>query len=390
MVHMKGPAATELTPAARPRLVLPDLKLAARPSGPEEDGFPMPVADRYITSRRFDSDFNLESRVLGSGQSGDVRLASCKETGRMHAVKKFNKAKLSRAARSEMHREVDVYLSLDHPNIARLDRVYESDEAVHLVMEHLEGGELFDALLERDKYEEDAAARILVQVLEAVEYMHDQKVVHRDIKLENVLYERNGADRVKVIDFGFAVRWDRQNRLTQSCGTLHYVAPEVIADNDGYTESADLWSVGAIAYTMLTGKAPYQGDDRMVKSKVLAGAIDYSKRFRHLSTGAQAFVRALLSFEPEHRPTAAEALAHPWLLDKTAVTSEEQMSQKQVPEAETLGVLPSPCQAKMSQKEVPEGKTLEVLPSPCQVSGWRGLRNVLAKLPVAAIGFGMA
>ncbi|CAE7229348.1 CPK17 [Symbiodinium natans] len=209
--------------------------------------------------------------------------------------------------------KVEIYLALDHPHIARLMMVYEDDQEIHLVMEFMAGGELYDRLFDAKVYNEEVAANTCHQMLKAVSYMHAHQIAHRDLKLENFLYERKDNNHLKLIDFGFAKFWDRSTKMSQACGSTHYVAPEVLAKS--YTLKADMWSLGVISYMLLTGSPPFQGgNDNEVLRKIRAGKIHWSSRFKRLSEGAQDFVKALLAMNPEERLDAAGALSHPWIV----------------------------------------------------------------------------
>lgn len=281
-------------------------------------------AGRFRCSRAVEADYELvENEVLGTGLSGRVHAAVCRHTGRKLAVKSFVKNQLSARQQGDLQREVDLYMSLDHPNVCRLEGVYDNTESVHLVMERLEGGELFDRLAAVKQMTEPEAAGVVRQILSAVSYLHAHKVVHRDLKLENVMFERRRSskvrhtdpklpkEQVKIIDFGLSTVWDGHTELSQRCGTLRYAAPEVF--NCKYTEKADLWSIGAITYMLLTGQALYNGAEAAIQQKVRGGKIDCARSFLRLSLEAMNFVRALLLMNPRVRPSATSALNHPWI-----------------------------------------------------------------------------
>eukprot|EP00928_Gymnodinium_smaydae_P067575 TRINITY_DN50574_c0_g1_i1.p1 TRINITY_DN50574_c0_g1~~TRINITY_DN50574_c0_g1_i1.p1 ORF type:complete len:599 (-),score=134.19 TRINITY_DN50574_c0_g1_i1:28-1596(-) len=244
--------------------------------------------------------------------NGPVRLARGRRDGLTYAVKSFKKTGLTPQRRSELKSEAEIYLSLDHPHVARLEMVYESNEELHLVMEHMQGGELYDRLAEKRQYTEAAAASTTHQMLLAVAYLHAHHIVHRDLKLENFLYERENTDHIKLIDFGFAKFWDRGNLMSQACGSIHYVAPEVLAH--AYNEKADMWSIGVIVYMLLTGSPPFHGSsDNEVLKKIQRGKLHQSSRFKKLSESARELVQAMLNIDPVRRLSAAEALRHRWL-----------------------------------------------------------------------------
>jgi len=271
----------------------------------------IPVSGRY-SSRPLEGDYRIENKVLGSGMSGDVRLATSTRDGRQYAVKSFRKAGLSAKALKDLRSEVEIFLSLDHPHVARLEMVYDTEEVLHLVMEYMAGGELHSRLSESKQYTEEVAAETSHQMLLAVAYLHAHKIAHRDLKLENFLYERKDTNHLKLIDFGFAKILGCGGKMSQACGSIHYVAPEVLAHS--YTEKADLWSMGVIAYMMLVGSPPFHGADAEVLRRIKIGNPNYTgSRFRKLSPSAQDFVRSLLVVNPKARLSAMDALEHPWI-----------------------------------------------------------------------------
>jgi len=273
------------------------------------------ISSRYTTKRTLESEYSIDARVLGSGMSGPVQLAVGKTDGQKYAVKSLKKKGLSTRRRLELKSEVEIYLGLDHPHVARLEMVFESDEEIDLVMEYMAGGELYDRLSEQKHYTEELAADTTHQMLLAVAYLHAHQIAHRDLKLENFLYANKDSNLLKLIDFGFAKFYDRSTKMTQACGSVHYVAPEVLRKS--YTEKADVWSLGVITYMLLTGSPPFNGSEEEVLRKIKAGKPHWCSRFQRLSEPAQSFVRSLLVPCPVERPTACDALEHPWIKDRT-------------------------------------------------------------------------
>jgi len=296
-------------------------------AGEEE---PAPPHARFCSTEPLSAHYRLRSKALGTGMNGAVRLAECRRSGKRFAVKSFRKRRLSAKAWADMEREVQLHLSLDHPGIARLERVYDERENVHLVMECLEGGELFDRVVSRGSLPEAEAADIARQVLSAVAYMHSKGVVHRDLKLENLMLEQVGSRRVRLIDFGLSTRWDGETALSQTCGSLQYVAPEVLRRS--YGAKADLWSLGVVLYVLLVGRPLHRGPEHVIPKRVRDGKLSFAPQFHKLSEGARDLIQALLRQNPAERPSALEALAHPWL--ETAC---------EPPAAEIVQQLHNPC-----------------------------------------------
>jgi len=185
-----------------------------------------------------------------------------------------------------------------------------------LVMECMEGGELFDRLTARKVFAEKDAAQATWQILLAVNYLHSEGIVHRDMKMENVLYESSDGDYLKVIDFGFSRKCGKSLRLDRSCGTMAYVAPEVL--NRDCSQQSDLWSVGVIVFILLAGYMPFPGQTDQEKGEAIRQGryTMKAKRWRHISDKARDFVQQLLVVSPEQRLTAQKALEHSWIVDR--------------------------------------------------------------------------
>lgn len=289
-----------------------------------------------------------DSSVLGVGTSGTVREAICRRTGRRVAVKCYMRRHLSADAMDDLQDELQLHAGLSHPGIVRLEDAYASAETIYAVMEPLRGGELLGRLAaQRKPLRKAEAACVARQLLEAVAYMHARGVSHRDIKPENVVFAQPGCNDVKIVDFGLAARFEHGSKsLTGRCGSMQYVAPEVLAGIGPYDERVDVWSVGAVTYCVLTGRHPFIGDRAAVYNKNLAGAVDWCPAFEKLPADCKDFVRWLLTADPEERPLAAEALQHPWLEPQessehagclASAGSQRRLSESSVQSAESAG-----------------------------------------------------
>lgn len=266
---------------------------------------------RYITSRCIGKDLEVSSVAVGSGLSGNVFHARRRVGGGQCAVKSFIKGILNKEETRDLKHEVEIYLTLDHPRIARLEAVYETKSRVHVVMEYLTGGDLADRLLEQSRFTERAARHVTRQILQAICYLHSRGVVHRDVKLENVVYASEDTDDIKLIDFGLSSRWDGIRSLKRACGTITYAAPEVF--QHCYTSKADVWSVGVICYALLTGTMPFDGNVKEPSTTILQG-LPWTSAFQCLSPNARAFIKLLMSPDTSVRPNADVALQHKWLV----------------------------------------------------------------------------
>lgn len=265
-------------------------------------------------SRCFADEFELLPTSLGSGMSGEVLLGRCRIAGGLVAVKTLSKQGLTKKQQYALLREVDIYSRLDHANITRLLRVFDEDDKTYLVMEYCSGGNLGEKLLEKRRFEEKEAAVAVHQALSAIAYCHSQKVVHRDIKLVNFVYNsKDGA--LKLLDFGVSRLLAPGAQLPNSiAGTLEFMAPEVLR-GEQHGQGCDIWAIGVIAHSLLTGKLPFDGvEDRDVERAILGGSLELKDEdWAGISEHAKAFVQGLLSNDPAERPSAKTALLTPWM-----------------------------------------------------------------------------
>lgn len=275
-------------------------------------------SSRIIADQTFQQIYEMvpgQRGILGEGINGPVRMAKHRKNGREVAVKRISCVNLSEQRRQMLVSEVRIFLQVSHRNIVQLLEVYESevDQAVLLVMELCTGRELFERLAERRWYSEYDAARVARQMLDAVAYLHSQSICHRDLKLENWLYESPHPDaRLKLCDFGFGQIVVPSVQLTATLGSLFYVAPEVLEGSYGLP--CDMWSVGVIVYMLLSGVPPFDGKtDAEVVAKIRQGRFSTGKRWEGISESAKHFVRSLLRKDPDERMPAAEATQHAWL-----------------------------------------------------------------------------
>lgn len=288
----------------------------------------VPVKGRYVKGRNLQDDFRFTGKVLGTGCSGAVlqavdRSAEATEASAAPApkvaIKNYDLDLLDDSQRQRLQGELEVFLSLDHPHIARLLYVYESDNGLSLVMECMEGGELYDRVIHGSGQPGQEAALATWHMLQAISYIHSTGVVHRDLKLENFLYDFKDSDFLKLIDFGFSKFFCMKKKMKEALGTIAYVAPEVLKKR--YSGgSCDMWSLGVIVYVLLTGEMPFQGKcDVDVATAVMRGSYSWkaSHRFRVCKEGRD-FVDRLLVLDASKRHTAEEALRHPWLLSVNA------------------------------------------------------------------------
>lgn len=266
--------------------------------------------------RTIEGDYNVTDLTLGSGCNGDVRLALGKTySSNKFAVKEFNFAGVPVYRREQLESEVEVFLTIDHPHIARLMDVYENEEHISLVMEHMEGGELFDRLVIAKRFTERSASTTAWQMLLALNYIHCHGIIHGDVKLANFMYVSQEGDHLKLIDFGFSkmfVDGPEGCRSKRLCGTVSYMAPEALSMK--VTSKCDQWSLGVVVFTLLAGYMPFSGSQRDMMKKISEGRCEMKEdRWSGISEDAKSFTTALMEVCPKLRLSAQAALDHPFI-----------------------------------------------------------------------------
>ncbi|XP_051737582.1 ribosomal protein S6 kinase alpha-3 isoform X1 [Ctenopharyngodon idella] len=255
---------------------------------------------------------------IGVGSYSICRRCIQKSTGMEYAVKIINKAK------RDPTDEVEILLRYgQHPNIITLKDVYDDGRSVYLVTELLKGGELLDKILRQKFFSEREASAVLYTITKTVEYLHTQGVVHRDLKPSNILYvdESGNPESIRICDFGFAKQLRAENGLLMTpCYTANFVAPEVLK-KQGYDAACDIWSLGVLLYTMLTGFTPFANGPEDTPEEILAriGSGKFSLTggyWNSVSLEAKDLVSKMLHVDPHQRLTAAQVLRHPWIIHK--------------------------------------------------------------------------
>lgn len=243
---------------------------------------------------------------------------ACKIIDKRHIAERFH------GMMEQFYTEIHALRELQHPNIIRLYDVYITDEKIFIVMELMEGGELFDYVVQKGTLTEEEASAIVRRVTSAIVYMHSKNIIHRDLKPENLLLRhipKNPMDlEVKIIDFGLSKAMDEP--LTSSfLGTRGYLAPEMLQRLE-YSKAVDNWALGVIVFVLLCGCLPFDddsqaipSDDHLVRSRFV---LRFPRWAKNLSASAKDLLAHLLNVDPRSRYSAEQALHHPWVRGETA------------------------------------------------------------------------
>jgi len=251
-----------------------------------------------------------------------------RESSAQRAVKVLRKSHMDEDEKRMLFNEINILKEIDHPNIVKMYEFFEDEKRYYLVTEICKGGELFDEILQRGKFSERDGAVLMKQVLSCINYCHQNNIVHRDLKPENILLEQNKEfDAIKIIDFGTSLVYDPNKNLDEKLGTPYYIAPEVL--NKNYNSKCDIWSCGVISYILLSGMPPFNGQsDQEIMKKVRAGSFSFDdKVWNNISDNCKDFITKLLTYKQEERPTASDALQHPWIVELSTTVVDEKSAQ---------------------------------------------------------------
>ena len=256
---------------------------------------------------------------LGSGMSGVVFLVSLKsDPNQTFACKTIEKHRMRDDEVQDLREEIALCASLDHPNIVKIVESFESDKAITMIMECCRGGELYDSLIEEGEYTQQRAAELFTMMVQAVNYCHQVGVVHRDLKLENFVFESKPTERsvLKLIDFGLSVkhRGSGIKKMKSVVGTAYYMAPEVLDAKVDYDNKCDVWALGVILFMMLTGTPPFNGsNERQIMQRAARGEVDWSLWHHGIEfNGAKDLISRML-VPASRRYDCQQVLKHKWL-----------------------------------------------------------------------------
>ncbi|XP_073848183.1 par-1 isoform X18 [Musca autumnalis] len=248
-------------------------------------------------------------KTIGKGNFAKVKLAKHLPTGKEVAIKIIDKTQLNPGSLQKLFREVRIMKMLDHPNIVKLFQVIETEKTLYLVMEYASGGEVFDYLVLHGRMKEKEARVKFRQIVSAVQYCHQKRIIHRDLKAENLLLD--SELNIKIADFGFSNEFTPGSKLDTFCGSPPYAAPELFQGKKYDGPEVDVWSLGVILYTLVSGSLPFDGSTlRELRERVLRGK--YRIPF-YMSTDCENLLRKFLVLNPAKRASLETIMSDKWM-----------------------------------------------------------------------------
>uniref|UniRef100_A0AAQ4QUA4 MAP/microtubule affinity-regulating kinase 3 n=1 Tax=Gasterosteus aculeatus aculeatus TaxID=481459 RepID=A0AAQ4QUA4_GASAC len=248
-------------------------------------------------------------KTIGKGNFAKVKLARHILTGREVAIKIIDKTQLNPTSLQKLFREVRIMKTLNHPNIVQLFEVIETEKTLYLIMEYASGGEVFDYLVAHGRMKEKEARAKFRQIVSAVHYCHLKNIVHRDLKAENLLLDADA--NIKIADFGFSNEFTEGSKLDTFCGSPPYAAPELFQGKKYDGPEVDIWSLGVILYTLVSGSLPFDGQNlKELRERVLRGK--YRVPF-YMSTDCEGILRRFLVLNPAKRCSLDQIMKDKWI-----------------------------------------------------------------------------
>jgi len=260
---------------------------------------------------------------LGHGSYGQVKKVKHKELNEIRAMKITNKKSDSSKY------EIEILKKISHPNITKIFEIFSDSKKYYIIMEFLEGGELFEAITNIGSFTEASASKVLKQILSAVYYLHSNHIVHRDLKPENIMLTqkpKNGNYQIKLIDFGTAKIFKPGKKMNKFIGTSYYIAPEVLKER--YDEKSDIWSCGVILFILLCGYPPFNGNTNVDIFHAIQNQnpIFGGEEWEDITPEAKDLIKLMLKKNPNERLNAEQCLSHKWF--RLMESSEKNKNQK--------------------------------------------------------------
>jgi len=289
----------------------------------------------YISTRKLSDEwvtrFNLNDEdidnhydignPIGQGKYGKVYLGASKHNFDNKVAIKVIKIRKIKSNFESVMQEIQLLKSVTHPDIVKILDIYRDSKKLYLVMEHVQGEELFDYIIKRESLDEEEARAIIWQLVEIVKYLNSKNICHRDLKPENIMIEPKTL-KIKLLDFGLSSYFDELKELVSPVGTPYYVAPEVL--DRKYNKECDMWSIGIITYILLSGSPPFKGESLCdIYNEILRFNLVFTdEEWEDVTTEGIDFIKWLIEPNIIKRFNPDQALEHSWLNDKVTSISE--------------------------------------------------------------------
>ncbi|XP_008056881.1 serine/threonine-protein kinase Chk2 isoform X2 [Carlito syrichta] len=325
--------------------------------------FDLTVDDQSIYPKELRDEY-IMSKTIGSGACGEVKLAFERKTCKKVAIKIISKRRFAIGSGREadpalnVETEIEILKKLNHPCIIKIKNFFDAED-YYIVLELMEGGELFDKVVGNKRLKEATCKLYFYQMLLAVQYLHENGIIHRDLKPENVLLSSQEEDcLIKITDFGHSKILGETSLMRTLCGTPTYLAPEVLASigTSGYNRAVDCWSLGVILFICLSGYPPFSEHKTQVslKDQITSGKYNFIPEvWAEVSEKALDLVKKLLVVDPKARFTTEEALRHPWLQDEDMKKKFQDLLSE---ENKSMALTQFPAQPSTSRKRPREGE----------------------------------
>lgn len=288
----------------------------------EADGLPKNISDQYHIGRK-----------LGEGACGVVRLVYNRKTCEPFAMKQIKKHQLMSKQNEpkKINNEALIMKSLQHPCVVRMHDIVDNTDSLFIMLELMQGGDLLSRIIKKQRLTEHIAKLYFLQMCHAVKYLHDKNITHRDLKPDNVLlHTKDEETLLKVSDFGLSKAVNNDSEMRTLCGTPLYVAPEVLltSGRGAYTNKVDIWSLGVVLFTMLSGTLPFSDEYGTAASdQIKKGKYSFrSTYWRGISLHAKMLIGDMLTVNAEKRLSIDEVLGNQWLDDDEVLRKAEKIT----------------------------------------------------------------
>lgn len=258
-------------------------------------------------------DYTIGDKI-GNEKFAAIHKCKNKGTGLRSIAKIFSISGVEPKVLEAFIKEAELLREADHPNIIKVLDIYKDSVNAYIITEHCKGGELLERIKEEGSLSENRVANYIKQIVSAVAYLHSKKIIHRDLKLENVIFLSNDQNScLKIVEFGSCKHFEKNLRVLERVGNPYFMSPEVIIGN--FDNKCDVWSIGVMIYVLLSGSQPFVGttENEIMQSVLSSELLFEGKKWRKISNEAKNLIRALLNRNSKERPTAKQILDDPWI-----------------------------------------------------------------------------